>query len=212
MFKIDRPENISPMKSFFVGNNIPSKPIIYAILNGRNPGNIWIDDTNSPSRILIVSNAGYSFYSGSLSNLAVKNVINCCKQNTNIKLAVTLNQLEKIIKIYPDFDIIERTQLSFKNDHKSLKKIINNHVSNINFHKIKTSKLFNQCMWYNVMLEMYGSEDNFINNGIGFCLINNDALPNDFTRREKCYNLKYFNPNLTRPHQQVTRLVNSIKR
>ena len=43
-------------------------------------------------------------------------------------------------------------------------------------------------------------------------VINNDALPNDFTKRETCYNLKYLNPNLTRPHQQVTRLVNSIKR
>ncbi len=53
---------------------------------------------------------------------------------------------------------------------------IDSHHNVLSISKISSTEIFKQCTWYNQRRELYGSDDNFINNGTGYALFVNDTL------------------------------------
>lgn len=53
---------------------------------------------------------------------------------------------------------------------------IDSHDNTLSISKVNSTEIFKQCTWYNERKELYGSDDNFVNNGTGYALFVNDTL------------------------------------
>src|SRR5579862_520726 len=42
----------------------PNSPMLYAVLEGNNPGQVWVDQMDAPTRCLVVANIGAVFIGG----------------------------------------------------------------------------------------------------------------------------------------------------
>ena len=84
------------LRSFF-HENFPNSPIIYAILEHKIPGQIWVDDESESRICLVMTGASYCFIKGEVNELVFKEYLTLLKQKQIIALA---------LEPHPEFGLI----------------------------------------------------------------------------------------------------------
>lgn len=173
-------EKFSQMTSFF-DKNTPNFPVVRAIIEGNNPGRIWIDQLVNPSICLVITNGGYSFIGkgGEIKELIILEVIEILKKNKPIKLIWELN--DPLLGLFEKAGFTHVNRIQFY--HPA---IINHDLTHIDAIcerlpsdceiKLIDAPLLKKSNWLPFIKQIYGNEENFLKNGYGLALIQNDEL------------------------------------
>lgn len=173
-------KNFSLVNSFF-DKNMPNFPVVMAVIEGNNPGKIWVDQLENPSICLVITNGGYSFIgkSGELKEFLILEAIEIFKKNKPIKLICELN--DPLCEIFEKagFTHIDRIQFYhpaiINHDLKHIDAICERLPSDCEV-KLIDASLLKKSNWLSFIKQIYGNEENFLRNGYGLAIIQNDEL------------------------------------
>ncbi len=157
--------NYSTVLPFFHPNYI-NAPLIYAIIEHKIPGQIWVDTENAPTNCLVISNGPYCYMGGVLNDESLAQYINILKEKGFIKVAFEGNAQLNLSPF--GFVPVARRQYRYKDIHARLPSYPN-HTAFI-LKKIEEATTFQACIWYDFMLSLYGSIENYLHHGLGFVL------------------------------------------
>lgn len=149
--------------------NTPNYAVVMAIIEGNNPGKIWVDNISKPLQSLVISAGSYSFISGCESEQFKHDVTKILQSNKPIKLIHEVKN--KPLLSIDSFERINRIQFYYpKNAFDKCKIFISQiptdfEVSRFDKNMIKKSN------WYHYLLQFYGTIENYIKYGFGFCLV-----------------------------------------
>src|SRR5579862_9557514 len=104
-------EKFLKIVSFF-DKNMPNFPVVMSVIEGNNPGKIWVNQLENPSICLVMTNDGYSFIGkkGKIKEFLILEVIEILKKNKPIKLICEIN--DPLIDLFEKsgFTNVERIQ------------------------------------------------------------------------------------------------------
>lgn len=143
-------------------HKFPNVPIVFGIIEGILPGQIWVDDVGNPEFCLIITEFHYCFISGKFSKTIWHLFLDLLKEKSLIHLiceCATASAKLELIKC--GFTKIPRVQYQYDRTHPVvMHKKIN---SQFTLEKINKNN-FHLCAWKDLMARIYGNVDNYINN------------------------------------------------
>lgn len=162
-------------------DDIPNYPVVMAIIEGNNPGKIWVDNTNNPSQSLVISAGSYSFLSGDTIQSS-EEAFNILRSNKPIKLIYHINDAPPFL--VDSFEKINRIQFYYPEySFNKCKQFMSQ--TPLGFEIRPCDKdLFNKSNWYHYLLLFYGSIENYVKNGFGYCLLKNGQI---ISEAHACY-------------------------
>lgn len=170
-----KPDEFFLAKPFFVGFNIYAS-ILHSILERRSPGKIFTDDKANPSFFLVcspseIANLNAPAYLGGHPNqVALRKIINHLKALSKVSLPVSLDWQHMTLFEEAGFKTVSRLQLRrplipFDLSTFTLPLTKRYSVERMN------KESFAQCNWHSFILSLYGDNEHFLNNGAGFCIV-----------------------------------------
>ena len=174
------PDEYGTAKPFFNDFNIYAS-ILYSILEKRSAGEIFTDNKSNPTFVLVCSSSVNSnlnapaYLGGTLNQLYLKKVVSYLKTLPKISLVVFPNWEFKTFFEEEGFKPIERLQLRRPLDFFNLNTFKQSLPNQYLVDKIN-SKNFAQCNWHSYLLILYGDDDHFFANGMGFCLTHQNKI------------------------------------
>lgn len=173
-------EKFSQITSFF-DKKTPNFPVVMAVIEGNNPGRIWVDQLANSSICLVITKAGYSFISkiGEIKESRILEIIEILTKNKPIKLVWELdNQLINLFE-KSGFTHVDRIQFYhpaiINHDLTHIDAICKRLPSDCEI-KLIDASLLKKSNWLSFIKQIYGNEENFLRNGYGLALIKNDEL------------------------------------
>lgn len=173
-------ENFPKVASFF-DKSIPNFPVVMAVIEGNNPGRIWVDRLDKPTTCLVMTKAGYSFLgkTENVNEFLILEAIEILKANKPVKLIWEYND-----SLTPLFDAAGFTQIDrIQFNHPA---IINHDLTHIDAicRRLPSScevkqidaNLLQKSNWLSFIKLIYGSEENFLTKGYGLALLQNGEL------------------------------------
>lgn len=151
-------------------DNYPNLPLIFSIIEGLIPGEIWVDNDDEPNVSMVITGAPYCFISGEINEKIFEKCFKILSQKPVIKLV--LNPQPKINISELGFVPVSRRQYRYTDTHNKIP-IYTNH-SGFLIKKIDDAETFNLCIWKSLMTDIFGSVENYLKNGIGFILWDED--------------------------------------
>lgn len=165
-------------------------PLAISILLGNNPGQVWVDNSNKPQSFIILSNSGYEQFIPLPAKTKVdpKVAIDICKTYQPMKIVWQPGWFDKAPWLAAGFRCIARQLFISRAVDVAytafLDAILNNIPDSYTFQPI-TAELLPKCQWRDVMLNFYGSLDNFIVKGLGYALLRNNEI---LSEAYSCFN------------------------
>ena len=161
--------------------DIPNYPVVMAIIEGNNPGKIWVDNVEHPSQSLVISSGSYSFISGDTVQ-ASEETLNILIANKPIKLIYDINNAPHFS--LDSFEKINRIQFYYpENSFAKCKQFMSQTPTGFEIRPID-NELFKKSNWYNYLLLFYGSIENYVKNGFGYCLVKEGQI---ISEAHACY-------------------------
>lgn len=165
----------------FFDNKTPNLPVVMSVIEGRNPGKIWVDHLEYPSIFLVITNGSYSFIGkqNKINIASILEIIEILKINKPIKLIWKPNDLSFSPFKNAGFVPVERIQFynpAILNGDTILIDTICNSLPQDCEIKLINATLLKQSRWLSYIKLFYGNEENFLKNGFGLALIKNDEL------------------------------------
>lgn len=147
--------------------NMPNSVRIVSTLEGRTPGKVYVDDVHQPTvSALVINFYNITFLGGNID------------QNWIDHVAQELSREDKIRIVWPPLydakfkppttfsEIVDRYE--FYDLSSSLESVAI--PKGFDFREMDR-ELFERCEWYDDLVLAYGSAQNFLQHGIGICLI-----------------------------------------
>lgn len=173
-------ERFSQVTSFF-DKPIPNFPVVMSVIEGNNPGKIWVDQIENPSICLVITKGSYSFIGkkDQINESSILKVIDILKKNKPIKLILELND--------PLFDLFQKAGFAHINRIQFYHSAMMNHdLTQIDAIcdrlpldcQIKSidAALLKKSSWLAFITQIYGTEENFLKHGYGLALIQKGEL------------------------------------
>lgn len=173
-------ENFHLVKNIF-DLNTPNLPVVMSVIEGNNPGKIWVDQFINPIVCLVITNGSYSFIGKrqEINEQTLLDIIEILKQNKPIKLIWKSNEISVTPFINAGFIPAERIHFH----HPQIKNGDTSQIDNICSKlptdcvvKIIDADLLKKSGWLSYLKLFYGSEKNFLKNGFGLALIQNGEI------------------------------------
>lgn len=177
--KLD-PDEYYKVKSFFNDFNTYAS-ILNSILEKRSVGEIFTDNKSNPTFALVCSSSVNSnlnapaYLGGTLNQISLKRIVSYLKTLPKISLVTFLNWEFKAFFEEEGFKPIERLQLRRPLDSFNLNALKQSLPSQYLIDKIN-SKNFAQCNWHSFLLSLYGDDEHFFANGMGFCICDQNKI------------------------------------
>lgn len=173
-------EKFLQITSFF-DKNTPNFPVVMSVIEGNNPGRIWVNQLENPSICLVMTNEGYSFIGkrGKIKEFLILEVIEIFNKNKPIKLICEID--DPFIDLFEKagFTHVDRIQFYhpaiINHDLTQLDAICKRLPSDCEI-KLIDASLLKKSNWLSFIKQMYGNEENFLRNGYGLALIQNDEI------------------------------------
>jgi len=144
--------------------NYPNLPLIFAVIEQLIPGQIWVDNIDEPNVCLIMTDASFSFIIGDINEEIFQECFKLLKNKQVIKLALEPNPQFDLSKF--GFVPVSRRQYRYKDINGKIPRYENN--TNYLIKKIEDVETYNLCLWNPLITDIFGSAENYLQNGIGF--------------------------------------------
>lgn len=173
-------EKFSQITSFF-DKETPNFAVALAVIEGNNPGRIWVDQLANPLVCLVLTKAGYSFVgnAGEIKEDQISEVIAILKENKPVKLIMALDDALMNLFEKAGFARVDRIQFYhpevIKNDLTHIHAICKRLPSDCEI-KLIDRELLQKSSWFSFIKLLYGSEEDFLKKGFGLALLKNGEL------------------------------------
>ncbi len=165
------PEQLSKIRALFE-KTIPNNPRIFSILEGRNPGNIYVDNAKNPRRALaLLPHDDAVCIGGKFDQESLNEGVSFLSKRTEINLywpSQGFGELKPPPSSSGEIEVMEFFDLAHEFEH--LKLVSQNVPINCNIHRIDR-ELIKHCLWHDHIIDFCGTIDNFLSNGLGYCLM-----------------------------------------
>ena len=155
--------------------NLPNSPALWAVLKGNHPGKVVVDKGQNPASCVLRTGAALTYFSRKTSQSFLDQTIGYFRESGNVWLvwpqqtALRPPQCEEAVVIH---------RLEFFDcdpSAKILDKLRQQLPSDFCIQPID-AKLFKRCAWREEMEYYSGSFDNFLEHGIGICLLKGEEI------------------------------------
>lgn len=156
---------------------IPNNPRVFSILEGRNPGNIFVDNVAKPLRALALLPHDNAVCTGGVFDQESLNEgVSFLRKRTDIKLYWPFEGYGELVpppSSSGEIEVMEFFDLADKIEH--LKLVSQKIPADCNIHRIDR-ELFEHCLWHDHVIDFCGTIDNFLSNGLGYCLMKGSEI------------------------------------
>lgn len=165
----------------FFDNTIPNFAVVMSVIEGHNPGKIWVNQFKNPTICLVIANCHDAFIGkqNEINFATVLEIIEILKTNKPINLILKPQDLTISLFKNAGFVPLERIQFYnpaiMKGDTTLIDAICKSLPQDCEV-KLINATLLKQSRWLSYINLFYGNEDNFLKNGFGLALIKNGEL------------------------------------
>ena len=167
------PDHISDLLPLF-DFDFPNQTALLSCANGEIPGEFFVDELITPSTcVAVIGFYNWTFIGGSPKQEWLDEAFASLRREKSLML-IWADWISLGLHPPPDFtQTINRFEFldsspSFNDTHFEL-------GSDIEIRRMDT-ELFSRCIWNGEMTLAYGSSENFLNSGLGFCLMRADEI------------------------------------
>ena len=149
----------------FFDQNYPNITFVKAIIENKMPGNIFVDNLDTPKFSIILTDKSFGFISKNYDLDAIKYLCALLKSkfSHNYKLVFDNSALINEFDFF-GIPIVDRQHFSL-NIEKFFKKDIN-YPEDVRLHAIDQN-LFYQCNWKERLYELYKTKEAYLSNAVG---------------------------------------------
>jgi GNAT superfamily N-acetyltransferase len=156
--------------------DVPNSPMLFAVLEGRYPGHVFVDDRANPTRGVVITTIGFTFIGGWFDQLALNDAIADLRKGRGLSLVWSppvaghvmppsqatreFNRLECFDRRPVPTGAGEGARLL--PDGFALRRM--------------EAPLFARCLWRDLHVQMAGTSENFLAHGLGFCLMRDEEI------------------------------------
>lgn len=152
--------------------NYPNIAFVYGIIEGKIPGEIWVDNKEIPKVCLIICNGNtpYCFIGGQLSPVVFTDFFSLLQAKDFVKLVCEPSSHDNQIDFGQyGFKSIPRVQYRYKNIKPEAIKEYEN-KSDFRLQQINDKQILDECTWNSLLINVYGDADHYLKFGLGFVL------------------------------------------
>ncbi len=154
---------------------VPNNPVLWAVFNGRHAGRVVVDDLQRPSQCVVRTDAVLTFCSRRISQPFLDEAIAYFRERGDVWLVWPPAQSTQLVT--PETDSVVERLAFFDCDAQSpvlteLRKCLPDGFEIC----LIDRQLLERCLWRSEMAFYCGSEDNFLVNGIGLCMMQGDKI------------------------------------
>lgn len=165
------PEHFSKTIKLFE-YTIPNSPMLFSVLEGKNPGKVFVNSVENPTQALaLLPNSNSVCIGGKFDQKSLNESISFLRKNTDINLywpSQGFGKLDPPPNSSDESELIEFFDLTDEIEH--LKSVSKNIPADCYIHKMD-NELIEQCLWRDGIIHDWGSIETFLKNGLGFCLM-----------------------------------------
>lgn len=152
--------------------NYPNVAFVYGIIEGKIPGEIWVDNKIKPKVCLIIcnDNCPYCFIAGNLDPLIFTEFFCLLQSKDVVKLVCEPSSHDNQIDFSKyGFISIPRVQYRYKHTNpEAIKEQVNE--SSFHLKQITNKELLDKCMWKSLVLDVYKDANQYLKYGLGYIL------------------------------------------
>ena len=171
------PHQVTPKLRSLFDPDYPTAPRCFAVLDGRVPGQILIDDLLNPTWGLVrQAGAGTTFIGGSPDSSTVGQVVTHLRKSEG-DVFFGLWDGDSRLDLLPSHPDAVFASLRFTN--RPLREGLGIYLSQVPEGcavRRVDSEIFERCLWRDDIASEYGSADAFFRQGMGFCLMRGDEI------------------------------------
>jgi RimJ/RimL family protein N-acetyltransferase len=155
--------------------SVPDNPVLWAVFKGRNTGKALTDDPNHPSQCVVRTDAILTFASRGIGQAFLQEAIASFRQTSPVWL-VWPATLSAQLPAPEGGQIAQRLEFYDPEPRSPLLADLRRQLpAGFEIHPIDR-KLLERCEWRSDMEFYCGSLENFLANGMGFCLMHDDEI------------------------------------
>ena len=148
--------------------NTPNHPMLFSVLERRNPGNVFVDTIDRPSAGLVLTNSGTAFFGGDVRQTFVDQAILKARSK---RAAIVIRSDEQDLPLPEPTVKIERLEFRSCGSRKG-----NFELSSGCTVREMDEDILTRCNWKLQAIQSFGSIEGFLANGFGLCLMQGDEI------------------------------------
>lgn len=156
-------DNYFHIKHLFQGWNT-NQAAIYGVIEGLLPGDVWVDKLDAPTSCLLICNDPYCFITGDVNAKIFEEYYALLKQKRNVRLQYEAQEKKDLLSY--GFNLIPRREYKYIDEHVPLYE----NKTKYSLKRIDTTAMFELCLWKDLILDIYKNAQNYLKNGFGFIL------------------------------------------
>ncbi len=155
----------------FFPADFPDVVVVYAILEKRMPGEIWVDNSDNPTAVLIKSNANICYIKGDITQSLFKKFLQKLKYNLRMHLVFEPSPASKHFNLLLcGLTKIDRLSFKLKDKTKNYLLLPSSSVFELTPLNKKNEAIFRMSSGFNMEKKLYGSEEKCIDEAYGFAI------------------------------------------
>jgi RimJ/RimL family protein N-acetyltransferase len=164
-----------PALSPLFDTTLPNNPVLWAVLKGRHTGRALVDDLRDPCQCLLRTDAVLTFMSRQISQAFLDQAVTHLLDNAPVWLVWPAAGSSRLNAPKADF-IIHRLEFYDHDAHSTILADWRKRLpTGLEIRPIDRH-LLEQCEWRSDIEFYAGSIDNFLTNGVGFCLMRGEEI------------------------------------
>jgi len=150
-----------------------NSPMLFSVLKGLNPGKSLVDNLDSPTTCVVRNNEGWTFACRNINEDLLRESIHEYLKYGKVRLV--WNEDTRLIPPKADNRVerLEFTKHTF--DAQLTQYLVSKLPSDFQIVSMDLQLLEN-CIWRDRVITACGTPENFIKNGLGFCIINKSVI------------------------------------
>jgi GNAT superfamily N-acetyltransferase len=157
-------------------HDVPISPMLFAVLEGRYPGHVFVDDRADPTRSVAITAIGFTFIGGAFDQHALNDTVSDLRTGRGLSLVWSPPVAGHVMP--PPQATKEFDRLEFF-DRRPVPTRAGEGVWRLpdgcTLRRMEAS-LFARCLWRDLHVRMAGTSENFLAHGLGFCLMRDEEI------------------------------------
>jgi len=154
---------------FLFAETYPNLPFIFSIIEGKMPGQVWVNDNKIPQVCLIITEFSCCYISGKLDRKIFLDFFNLIREHKNIKLVCEPSSHDGQVDLL-QFALLPVTWVQFEYENSSIPVPFHSNTSEFSLIKITNKELFDKSIWKSLITAIYGNFSNYSKYGVSYIL------------------------------------------
>jgi len=152
-------------------------PCCSPVLEGRNPGRVYVDRKDTPSwAIVVLDFYATTFIGGTIDQQTLNNVFSKLRSDRTLALVWMPQAVQDIGPPSGRTSVIERLDFFDRAPRNDASNPWSQRIPGRSTIRQIDASLLARCLWRDNILDAFGTEERFLANGLGYCLMRDDEI------------------------------------